>query len=178
MKGFQVWEVQFYRFQDSTWKVRSNRWDGRALGYEVVGIFGLRVAEFLQVEVLGWLWSFLHLKRLASASSHSTRRRIWKLFLRVAWVLWRVTVQCGAGLRISRSQSPRRYFPHIDLARWCMLGCWGAIWLSVSRSLLRGLLKAPVPCKRKWICWFGFFEHSGYFSPVSVSDCKQAIDTG
>ena len=22
------------------------------------------------------------------------------------------------------------------------------------------------------------FEHSGYFSPASISDCKQAIDTG
>ena len=24
--------------------------------------------------------------------------------------------------------------------------------------------KVPVPCKRKWICWFGFFEGSSFFS--------------
>ena len=31
--------------------------------------------------------------------------------------------------------------------------------------------------KWKWICWFGFFKRSEYLSPVSTSDCKQAIDT-
>ena len=70
--------------------------------------------QSLQVGLLGWLRSFLHRKRLASASSpsHPTRRRMRKLFLRVAWVSWRVTVQCGAGLPIGKSQSPRGYSSH------------------------------------------------------------------
>ena len=38
--------------------------------------------------------------------------------------------------------------------------------------------KAPIRCKWKWICWFGFFKRSGYFLPVFISDCKQAISTG
>ena len=50
----------------------------------------------LQVESFGWQLMFLHRNRLASASrpSHPTKRRIMKLFIRVAWVLWSVTVQC------------------------------------------------------------------------------------
>ena len=67
--------------------------------------------QSLQVGLLGWLRSFLHRKRLASASSpsHPTRRRMRKLFLRVAWVSWRVTVQCGAGLPIGKSVRPYQF---------------------------------------------------------------------
>ena len=100
--------------------------------------------QSLQVGLLGWLRSFLHRKRLASASSpsHPTRRRMRKLFLRVAWVSWRVTVQCGAGLPIGKSQSPRGYSSH-----WSSMVMYARMFRSrlIDRfqvSLLRGVLRS------------------------------------
>ena len=63
----------------------------------MVGVFGLRVAEFAGGVIR--LAVILHLKRLASASSpsHPTRRRFQKLFLWVAWVSLRVTVHAVWG---------------------------------------------------------------------------------